>query len=357
MLAVVLTLGGCRSLAVAPYVYRAPETTPNGIETSSIEEAGGVRAQAERLVGQFLAGSWGDQHSLLIMRHGRLVLEEYFGGWTRDSLHEVQSVSKSIASLLVGHAVNRGGIRSVDDPIINYLPQYRSLLSGGKERITIRHLLTMSSGLTWDEGNPPYSNPANIRWQEIHSADAVAFVLGRPISHLPGQRWNYNGGTVTIVAEIAARSLGLSNDAFLAEALGGVLARNELRALAQTDGRLNAAGGFFMTPRAMIKIGQAVLNEGRWGGREVFDPDWIRESTTAHIATTNGRMYGYLWYVDEYRAGGKKFSVVLATGYGGQEIIVVPALDLVVVMTAGNFADRPSRQRLMEREVLPVFVR
>jgi CubicO group peptidase (beta-lactamase class C family) len=94
-----------------------------------------------------------------------------------------------------------------------------------------------------------------------------------------------------------------------------------------------------------------------WNGRQVFDADWIRESTIPRISTSNGRRHGYLWYVDEYSANGRKFPVVFATGYGGQEIILVPSLDLVVVMTAGNFENRPSRQHIMEREVLPIFVR
>ena len=139
--------------------------------------------------------------------------------------------------------------------------------------------------------------------------------------------------------------------------MDGLLTNDDIQPVYQSDGRLNTAGGFFMTLRGMIKLGQAMLNEGLWGERCVFDEDWIRASTTSHISTSNGRDYGYLWWIDEYRAGGETITVTFATGYGGQEIVLMPSLGIVAVMTAGNFENRPSRKQLVEDELLPVFVR
>jgi len=355
--ATLLAATACGSLAVADYDYRMPVALADGISTARVEQVGGDRVQTERLVGQFLAGSWGDQHSLLIMKDGLLVLEEYFEGWAGTDLHEVQFVSKSITSLLVGHAIAQGWIGSVRDPISRYLPGYEHLLVGGKEQTTIEHLLTKSSGLDWNESDPPYTDPANLRRQEIDSDDGVAFVLGRGLEHTPRERWVYNGGGVTVLGEIALNAMGLDAENLIAEVMDGLLTNDDIQPVYQSDGRLNTAGGFFMTPRGMIKLGQAMLNEGLWGERCVFDEDWIRASTTSHISTSNGRDYGYLWWIDEYRAGGEAITVTFATGYGGQEIVLMPSLGIVAVMTAGNFENRPSRKQLVEDELLPVFVR
>lgn len=274
------------------------------------------------------------------MQNGRLIIEEYFGSSTWRRRHGVQSVSKSITSLLVGYGLAQGYVDSIDDPIAKFLPSYRHLLTGGKEKITLRHLLTMTSGLAWNEWEKPYSDSTNMRTRERHSSDAVAFVLSRPLGSQPGETRAYNGGGMTVLFEILRSASGLTPEMLLERAFTGLLSRDEIRPTFQQDGRVNAAGGFEVTPRGMAKIGQMILQGGIWNGDTLFDPAWIRESTDAIIGL-GGAGYGYLWWRHAITVGDRTIDAIVASGLGGQYIVIIPGLGIVIAATAENY-ERPT---------------
>lgn len=145
---------------------------------------------------------WGKQDSLLIYKDNKLLVEEYFNGYTRSDPHQIFSVSKSITSLLVGSLITEGKLADVNAPMVNYLPQYAHLLTGEKSKITLANFLNMSAGLEWNEWNVPYSDPTNTRVAEMESDDAVAFTLKRRLTNKPGEYFSYSGGYVSVVGGV-----------------------------------------------------------------------------------------------------------------------------------------------------------
>lgn len=338
--ALVGTVGGGCGRDPDGYVYDPPQARSDGLPVADATVMGIDTSRIGSLVRPFLTDRFGKHMSLLVMKNGRLIVEEYFGSGNRRQRHGVQSVSKSITSLLVGHGLAQRYIESIDDPIAKYLPTYQHLLTGGKEKITVRHLLTMTSGLAWNEWDTPYGDSTNMRTRERHSSDAVAFVLSRPLGSQPGETRTYNGGGMTLLFEMLKNTSGLLPEVLLQRAFDGLLGRDEIRPTFQQDGRVNAAGGFQVTPRGMAKIGQMVLQGGVWHGDTLFDPAWIRESTGAFIG--RGRIgYGYLWWRHSITVGDRAIEATVANGLGGQYIVILPDLEVVIAVTADNY-DRPT---------------
>ena len=344
--------GGCAAGGDA-YMYVPPQDLADGLRVADARVMGLDTSRIGAVVRDLRGDRFGIHSSLLVVKDGSLIIEEYFGEGDGRQLQGVQSVSKSITSLLVGHALAEGWIESIDDPIAKYLPSYRHLLTGGKERITIRHLLTMTSGLDWNEWDLPYSDSTNVRVRERNSADAVAFVLSRPLATQPGEAHVYNGGGMTVLGEIVKNASGLSSDALVTRAFDGLLDSTEIRPAFQKDGRLNAAGGFQLTPRGMAKIGQMILQRGIWNGDTLFDPGWIRESTDAVM--DGGHVgYGSLWWRHAITVGDRAAEAVVASGLGGQYIVVIPDLDTVIIVTADNYETQVPVDSVIDH-VLPVL--
>ncbi len=337
--------------------YQVPEQLDDGIPTSALSAVSTKPDSVYRLLADIEGGLYGKVNSLLILKNGHLVVEKYFNGWSAQRTHQMQSVSKSITSLLVGSAIAQGHIESVDDPIGKYLPNHRALLTGGRELITVRHLLTMSAGFDWNEGATSYNDPDNIRQREGRSKDSVAFTLSTDFVNEPGTVFTYSGGYVTVVGEILKNAtetesvLDYFNQSTLAD-----MELGEIGWMKQWDGRQNTAGGVLMRPRDLAKIGQMVLDGGTWKGKRILPEQWIKGSLAPHIATPGSwNEYGYFWWGRTFETEKAKYPTDAAQGWGGQELIIVDALDLVVVMTAMNFESAAPTESLMTISILPAF--
>jgi CubicO group peptidase (beta-lactamase class C family) len=288
-------------------------------------------------------------HAVLVARGGKLMFEQYFTGsdevpgrlygsrvanvtFAADTLHNVKSVSKSVASLALGIAIDRGLIRSVNEPIFSFFPELADLRSPEKDRIELVHALTMSMGLKWVEATPATGDD-NDEVRMHMASDPCRYVLGLPATAQPGQEFFYNTGALTLVSAVVRKATGRPLDDFARGALFeplGISGAEWSRVKGDTD----AGGGLRLRPRDMAKIGQLVLAGGRWAGRQIVSRDWIDASTTWKLKATDGQSYGYLWW-----GGGIKFPWIGALGRGGQSIRIVPSLDLVVAVTAGYYQD------------------
>lgn len=312
----------------------------------------------EKLVKKLTLDRFGlqKQDSLLIFKDNKLLVEEYFKFWTRNDPHQVESISKSITSLLVGSLITEGKLADVNTPIATLLPEYAHLLTGKKSKITLANFLNMSAGLEWDEWSVPYTDPSNIRILEAESDDSVAFTLQRSMTNKPGEHFSYSGGYVSVVGSViaAVTTLPTAADYAITSALEELCLKNSFWSK-QKDGITNTAGGLRMRPIDMLKVGQLMLNEGMWQDKRVIDRQWILDSMDPASNPYNDT-YGYFWWHKEYEVGGKTYKAVLASGWGGQEIVIVKALNLVVVKTATNFAGRPKISEMMSSYILPAFV-
>ena len=308
------------------------------------------RAALCRMADRLADSSDANIHAVLVAHGGKLVFERYFRGsdeiygrpvgkvtFDADTLNNVKSVSKSVASLAAGIAIDRGLIRSVNEPIFSFFPELSDLRSPEKDRVQLLHVLTMSMGLGWVEATP--SNEGNNDEGRMHMApDPCRYVLGLPVTAPAGQEFFYNTGALTLLSAIIRKATGRPLDEFARENLFEPLGITRVE-WNRYKGDTDAGGGLRLRPRDMAKIGQLVLAGGRWNDRQIVSKTWIDASTTPRLAATDDYSYGYLWWLRRSPLDGREVRRIAALDRGGQSIRIVPELDLVVAVTAGYYQD------------------
>jgi CubicO group peptidase (beta-lactamase class C family) len=259
--------------------------------------------------------------------------------------------------LLVGIAIDRELIKSADEPVVKFFPDYSVLKSPGWDNITLRHLLTMSSGIHWDE-NRAWKDPQNDEPHLGNEADPFRYVLSKPIAAPPDTVWNYNGGGTDLLGHIIERISGKSLDAFAREALFTPLGISDWEWMKYRNEHIASAAGLRLRPRDAAKIGQLVLNKGAWNGKQIVSSKWIEQSVTPRfqaIGYFGGLFYyGQQWWMGRTLSGDKDVKWIAAQGLGGQRIFIVPELDLVVMTTSGLYGS--GRQGQAALDILANFI-
>ncbi len=312
-----------------------------------------------RLQEQISSGDAAGVHSVLVVRNDQTITEWYFAGddetigprgpialpavqFAATTLHDVRSVTKSVVSILFGIAVGEGAIGDLDAPVLDYFPEYPALRTPDRMRIRLRDVLTMSSGLHWDERTYPYSDARNSEIAMEIAPDLYAHVLSQPIDQPPGARFNYSGGDVALVGAIITRATHTPLEVYAKEKLFGPLGITRFEWTRTAGGIPRAASGLRLTSRDMGRIGELMLHGGRSGDRQIVSEDWVASSTTPHIDVPDSDatcplQFGYLWWLS---AGcGSEPAWFAGIGNGGQRIWVVPSHNLIVAMTAGLYND------------------
>ena len=289
-------------------------------------------------------------HGVLVVHHERLVFEEYFTGhdecfglplgevkFDPDTLHDVRSVTKSVVSLLYGIARHDGHVSPVDRPVLEGFAEYPDLRAdAARMRILVEHALSMTMGIEWEEAIP-YSDPRNDERRMDDATDRYRFVLGRKLVAPPGERWKYCGGATAVIAKLVARGTGRPLFDYARERLFGPLGIEHVEWTSDRVGEPSAAAGLRLRPRDMARIGQLVLNGGRWGSRQIVPADWLRESLQPRAEVDPIVRYGYFWWLASSAFGDGTTPWYGAFGNGGQRVFILPELDLIVVVTAGNY--------------------
>jgi CubicO group peptidase (beta-lactamase class C family) len=291
---------------------------------STPEEQGMDSARLAAMLTQIQADNR-NIHSILIARHGTLVLEAYFHPFNRETPHNLYSCTKSVTSALMGIAIDKKLVTGIDVPVHTLFPDV-TVDSPDKEAITIRHLLTMSSGIEWTE---PLRSGLNDTWSFIEADSPPQYFFNRAIAAPPGKVFNYNTGGSHLLSMIIQNAAGMTTEEFARQNLFELLGIQNVHWEKDTHGFTTGGTGLALEPEDMVKIGQLYLQQGKWDGRQILPAAWVKESTQSHITVSPGINYGYQWWV---RPNG----TFNALGWGGQEIIVVPSQDLVVVVTAGQ---------------------
>jgi CubicO group peptidase (beta-lactamase class C family) len=295
-----------------------------------------------------------DPHGVVVIRHGMVVYERYFTGedlrgWSpvgivphdANTLHNTESITKGVVALLAGIAFDRGRLRDLDDPIFSFLPEYADLHTPDKDGITIRHLLTMTSGLDWPERAVPVPNPENIVRRGMIAPDPYRFVLEQPMEASPGRKWNYNGGGVWLLGLMLRRVSGEPLDDFAKAALLEPLGITNWEWRRFPNGDPDTSGGLRLRPRDLAKFGQLVLDAGIWHGQQIVSAYWVKQMTAPQsprgLRFGFADSYGYLWWQGSSSVNGRDIDWIGALGRGGQRLYVVPSFDLVAVVTAGLY--------------------
>lgn len=328
----------------------APATLEDRWQVARPESVGLASATLCPMV-KWLDDSKANIHAVLVARRGKLVFEHYFTGadenlgksagqvtFGPDVKHDERSVSKSVIGLVIGIAIDRGWIKSINESVFSYFPEYKDLSTPAKDRITLRDLLTMSSGLDWQEMNVPYTSDANSEIKMDFSPDPYRAALSPPLEFPPSVIWNYNSGSTELLGVILRKSTGKPVDQLAqAEIFGPIGIKDFEWYKYPQNGNPIAAAGLRLRPRDLAKLGQLVLQRGAWNGKQIISAKWIAESTTPQIGGLDLNFYGYQFWLGRSLLNRREIDWIAAVGLGGQRVFVVPALDLVVVVNAGMY--------------------
>lgn len=372
----------CKQNTSGQYAYQQPEQINDGLKVGTLENAKLDAKYLEKAVSQIRKGKHGEVHSMLIYKNDKLVLEEYFQGhifqwdapryfgesvqWNKDMPHSMMSCTKSFMSACIGIAVDKRFIDNVHQSIFDYLPKYQHLKTNNRHYITIEHLLTMSSGLAWDEWSVAHGTAANdIDKLWLDCEDQITCVLEKTWWAEPGKLFTYNGGGMVILGEILKNATGMNVDDFSKKYLFEPLGIDSPIWIQFPNGTFDTAGSLKITPRDMVKFGATYLNDGVWNDQRIISADWVEKSSKPYNnnieinipGEDSGKCgYTYSWWTSEFSHAGKTIKMFRAGGWGGQEIMVFPELEMVVVFTGGNYAKNTSLYKIIKRYVLPALV-
>jgi CubicO group peptidase (beta-lactamase class C family) len=342
---------------------------------STPEKEGLLSAPLTALVDSIKSGKHGNVDRLVVVRNGKLVLSERFArdyneiskgkksaiGCGVDActdsaemnefnylhptwhpfykgrqVHTLQSVTKSVTATLIGIAIGRSEIKSVNEPLLSFFDAYDlSKVDARLRKATLADLLTMRSGIEWHEVDRPLDD-TNTTLQLEKSRDWIAFTLRQPMAAEPGTMWAYNSGTSALMAEIIRRSTGQQADEYAEKYLFSPLGMRDYYWKKTPTGHPDTEGGLYLESEDLARIGQLYLNDGVWNGKRILPAGWAKEATTRHVANTganpNTPGYGYQWWRYDRRGA----DVWAGNGFGGQFIIVVPAHSIVAVANSWN---------------------
>ncbi|NOT39580.1 MAG: serine hydrolase, partial [Alphaproteobacteria bacterium] len=366
------------------YAYAAPPQLNDGWPTSRARNSGFDEAALAALVKSIAESDPAGRqpsfiHSLLIARRGKLVLEEYFFGHGRNTLHDLRSAGKTFSSMMLGAVMSQGANLTPDTPIAPLLSARGPFANAApsKDRITLAHLMTHTSGLACndnDENSP--GNEERLQTQQAEK-DYWKYTLDLPVLHEPGTRYAYCSAGMNLMGG----ALTTATNKWLPELFDRTIARPLQFGLyawnlsPNEEGYLG--GGARLRPRDLLKIGQVYLNGGTWQRRRIVSSDWVETSTAPRVtideATTGlskeelGNFYApggadaLAWHTYEIKVGDRTVKEYEASGNGGQLLIVVPELDLAVVLTGGNYGQGGIwgrwRDQIVGGAIIPAIVK
>ncbi|HEX5385803.1 MAG TPA: serine hydrolase [Gemmatimonadales bacterium] len=349
--------------APARYTYRRPADDGDGWPVAIAADAGMDAAPLAALVQRLwdvdpAARDAPLVHSVLVARHGKLVLEEYFFGFDRERPHDLRSASKTFASVLLGAAMEHGARVSPEDRVYALMPEYAATADADprKRDMTVEHLMTMTSGLPCDEnGDQTLPGNEDAMQSDTTQLDWYRYMLDLPLAHAPGTFVGYCSGGVNLVGGIVRRVTGTWLPALFQRDIAEPLGFRDYHLDLTPTGEFYLGGGAYLRPRDLLKLGQVYLDGGAWRGRRIVSRAWVERSTTCQVYVASRCADGYDWHLNEIRAGDRVYREYEANGNGGQFLIVLPELDLAVVFTAGNYR-RYGIWRTFRDELVPLYI-
>ncbi len=339
--------------------------------TATPQSVGMDAAKLSAFDAEIASGQFGYVDSLLVIRHGKAVYDRtykhdydkiygreakepsalnplnhggpynYFNPWwhpfyRRGDLHTMQSVTKTVTSVVIGVATARNEFPVLDTPMLKFFDETKvALVDERKRRITLRHLLTMTAGLEWHE-DLPYNDPKNSCSQMEAGFDWVKFAIDQPMSEEPGSRFNYNSGATQLLSHIFRAATGHDIEEYAARHLFTPLGIEKWFWKRTPTGLADTEGGLYLRRHDLAKIAYLFLKNGNWAGTQLVTPEWVKDSVTPAIeVSANGVKYGLKWWLHPYSQNDARM-VWAGSGFGGQFPIIVPDYDLVIVANGWN---------------------
>ena len=329
-----------------PYTYAMPPQLDDGWRVADVESVGISKPAIEKFV-QFLIdtpmeGPRARQiHAILIARHGKLVVEEYFHGMRRDGPHDPRSASKSITATLFGAAMLAGF------PVSPQTRVYEAMNGGSfpanldplKAQMTVESLLTMSSGWDCDDNDDSSPGSENNMSDNLHVQNWYDYSLSLKMIRPPGTQGVYCSIQPNMVGGVLVRATRQNIPNLFRRLVAEPMQIHRYYVPIQANGDAYMGGGLRLLPRDFLKFPQVYMNGGRWNGRRIVSKAWAQRATTALVTLKYSKdiQYGYLWWIQDFHYAGRTYRAFSMLGAGGQTFTAIPALDLVVGFDAGDY--------------------
>jgi CubicO group peptidase (beta-lactamase class C family) len=348
----------------ADWVYRQPQDLHDGWTVSDLSRDGMKLAPIAaymRAITSLRTPTLRSPYvqSVSIERHGKLVVDEYFYGFTPQQPHDTRSAGKSVTTLMVGRAIEDTHAFAPQSHVLPLLAQYTPVANEDtrKERMTVADLMTMASGLACNDNddNSPgnedtmQSQPAGTNWYR--------YTLGLPMVAEPGSHAVYCTAGVNLLGAIVRATTHLPLTTYFAERFATPMQFGTYAMWLMPPPMSDAymGGGDYIRPRDFLKFGALLLNGGRWNGTPIVDASWIAASIVPRTAPEGeGDQYGYGWHISSVNVDGTSYETINAGGNGGQLMIVIPKLDVAIMLTAGNYNQYPVWRRFLPEIVTAV---
>jgi CubicO group peptidase (beta-lactamase class C family) len=294
-------------------------------------------------------------HGILIARHGNLVFEDYFHGFHREKPHDTRSASKSLTATLVGSVIAHGAPLSVSTPVYKtiYGDRLPPDLDPRKKAITVENLLMMASGYYCDDNDPAAPGNEDTMQEQTADPDWYHYTLNVPMNANPGEQPVYCSADPNLLGDVLMHATGKPLTELFQERIAEPLQIKHYYLDLSPTGEPYMGGGIYWLPRDFMKLGQVILNGGTWNGRRIVSSEWARRSTSA-LERLGELKYGYLWWSAFYPYKGKTVHAFFASGNGGQVVMGIPDLDLVVALYAGNYSDAVRFK--IQRDFVPQYI-
>ncbi|MCD0470582.1 serine hydrolase [Flavobacterium sp. JAS] len=335
------------------YVYQQPKKDLDGLLTGPLDNTGLDKALLGEMMQKIVDGTYQNVHSVLIIKDGKLVFEEYFYDNNKTKLHELRSATKSFVSALTGIAIDKGYIKDKTETVLSYFPDYTfKNLTNDKKQITIENLLTNQSGLDCDVSNPKAEGNETAM---NYSDDWIQFTLDLPMVDVPGGKGMYCSGNPITMGKIIERATKMPLPEFAKQTLFKDLGIKNFKWNFKPDA--SSAETFcqvYLNSRDMAKFGLLYLNKGLWNGKQVVSKAWVEESLSKH-SVVQGVNYGYLWWLKYLNVDGVKYNGKAAQGNGGQKIYIWEDQNMITVITGGNYNSQSPSDELIQKYILPSF--
>jgi CubicO group peptidase (beta-lactamase class C family) len=368
-------------------IVQATAWPTKGWPTGTPQSVGLNAKVLDSLDAEIRSGRYGNVDRMLVIRHGRVAYDKsyqhdydrvyadsvhvtggalnahdetgpynYYNPWwhpfyRRGDLHTLQSVTKTIASVIIGVAITRGDFPSIDTPVLSFFDASKvANVDDRKRKMTVRHLLTMTAGFDWNE-SLPYADPRNAATGMEASADWVKFTIDRPMAEDPGTRWNYNSGASELLAHIFLKATKTDIEEYAARNLFAPLGIERWYWKRIPVGLVDTEGGLYLEARDLAKIWYLFLKNGMWDGKQVVSPEWVKTSIAPAVAIApapNAPKYGLKWWLYPDPRDGTKY-VWSGSGFGGQFPMAFPDDDMVIVFNGWNIL--PGRTGLPRAQV------
>ena len=352
----------------ADYRYRKPLPDNDGWTTASLGEEGLDEGPITALIDRILTADSPtnpvDIQSLLIARHGHLVFEEYFYGFDEERVHDMRSASKTFAPVLVGLAKEHGAKLAPETPVYSLFTQYKSFENWDalKQEMSLRDVMTMTAGNACDDNDDNSPGNEDKMQSNPKQQDWYKYTLDLPmLKHPGGKDALYCSGDLNLVGGAVASATGSWLPEFFEQYLARPLQFGRYYLNLMPDGQAYMGGGAYLRPRDELKLGQLFLDGGVWNGKRILGRSWVEESISTHAqfdpaySLGQGHQYGYGWHINFLKSGGKTYRAFAAGGNGGQFVIVVPDLDLVIGINGGSYGEFDKWYR-WELELVPQFI-